>query len=70
MKYLIIVEEAETGFSAYCPDLDGCVATGATRSEVESLIKEAIEFHIEGLKNEGYPVPVPKTYSKSITVAA
>lgn len=61
MKYLIIVEETESGFSAYCPDLDGCIATGTTRSEVESLIKEAIEFHIEGLKKEGYPVPVPKT---------
>ncbi len=70
MKYLIVVEKTETGYSAFCPDLDGCAAAGETRDEVERLMKEAIEFHIEGLKIEGHEVPLPKTYSKNIEVAA
>ena len=50
MKYLIIVEKTNTGYSAYSPDLDGCVATGGTREEVEQAMREAIEFHLEGLR--------------------
>ena len=70
MKYLIVVEKTETGFSAYSPDLLGCVATGATEEETEANMKEAIEFHVEGLKQEGFPVPQPSTKSAYIEVAA
>ncbi|GAH35372.1 unnamed protein product, partial [marine sediment metagenome] len=62
-RYLIVVEKTETGYSAYSPDLDGCVATGATRKEVEKTMREAIEFHLEGLKLEGLPVPEPHSFS-------
>lgn len=70
MKYLIVVEATSTGFSAYSPDLPGCVSTGATREEVESNMREAIAFHIEGLKQEGEPVPGPSSSSAYVEVAA
>ena len=70
MKYLIVVEKTETGFSAYSPDLLGCVATGATEEETEANMKEAIAFHVEGLKQEGFPVPEPSAKSAYIEVAA
>ena len=57
MKYLIVVEKTETGFSAYSPDVPGCVSTGRTEEETETKMKEAIEFHVDGLKREGLPVP-------------
>jgi predicted RNase H-like HicB family nuclease len=60
-RYLIIIEPTETGFSAYSPDLPGCIATGATRQEVKDAMQEAIEFHIEGLRLEGELVPEPQT---------
>jgi len=60
-KYLIIVEKSESGFSAYSPDLPGCISTGKTIEETEVNMKEAIEFHIEGLKLEGYEIPLPNT---------
>jgi len=63
MQYLIVIEKTETGYSAYSPDLDGCVATGATKQDVEQNIREAIEFHLEGLRREGYRVPSPSSYS-------
>lgn len=69
-KYLIIVEKTETGYSAYSPDVPGCGSTGRTKEEVERNIQEAIQFHIEGLRGEGYPVPEPSTYSSYIDVAA
>ena len=69
MKYLIVVEKTETGFSAYSPDLLGCVATGATEEETEANMKEAIAFHVEGLKQEGFPVPQPSTKSAYVEVA-
>jgi len=69
-KYLVIVEETSTGYSAYSPDLPGCGTTGSTREEVEKNIREAIEFHIEGLRQEGNPVPEPSSYSSYIDVAA
>jgi predicted RNase H-like HicB family nuclease len=62
-KYLIIIEETATGFSAYSPDLQGCVSTGQTREEVEENMREAIAFHLEGLREEGQAVPEPHTYS-------
>ena len=59
MDYLIIIEETSTGFSAYAPDLPGCIATGKTIDEVRTRMREAIEFHIEGLQLEKLPVPAP-----------
>ena len=70
MKYLIVVEKTETGFSAYSPDLLGCVTTGATEEETEANMKEAIAFHVEDLKEEGLPVPQPSTKSAYVEVAA
>lgn len=58
-RYLIIIEDTASGFSAYSPDIPGCVATGGTRDEVEREMRDAIEFHIEGLRLSGYPVPEP-----------
>ena len=60
-KYLIVVEKTETGYSAYSPDVLGCGSTGRTKEEVERNIQEAIKFHIEGLREEGYPVPKTST---------
>ena len=70
MPYLVVVEEGATSFGAYVPDLPGCVAAGETRDEVLRLIREAIEFHIEGLKQEGQPVPPPSSTSAVVEVAA
>lgn len=61
MKYLVIIEKTDTGYSAYSPDITGCVSTGATRDEVERNMREAIEFHLEGLRKEGYEVPEPSS---------
>jgi predicted RNase H-like HicB family nuclease len=61
MKYLVIIEPTPTGFSAYSPDLPGCASTGATRDECENHMREAIEFHLDGLREEGEPIPKPKT---------
>jgi len=69
-KYLIIVEEAETGYSAYSPDVPGCGSTGKTKEEVERNIQEAIEFHLEGLREEGYEIPEPSSYSAYVEIAA
>jgi predicted RNase H-like HicB family nuclease len=68
MQYLIVIEKTTTGYSAYSPDLDGCVATGQTKQEVEQNMREAIEFHLEGLRQEGYSVPPPSSYSTYIDV--
>ena len=70
MQYLVILETSENGFGAYVPDLPGCVAVAETREEVISLIQEAIEFHIEGLKKSGDPIPKPKSQSELIDVHA
>jgi predicted RNase H-like HicB family nuclease len=69
-KYLIVIEETGTGYSAYSPDLDGCVATGKTREEVEHEMQEAITFHLEGMAQGGEPIPEPHTYSKYVEVPA
>ncbi|MFW5883491.1 MAG: type II toxin-antitoxin system HicB family antitoxin [Verrucomicrobiota bacterium] len=69
-KYLIIIEKTSTGYSAYSPDLPGCVSTGATREEIERNMKEAIEFHLEGMQAEGYPIPVPASESAYLEVAS
>ena len=58
-RYAVVIERAPNNYSAYVPDLPGCIATGATIEEVECEIREAIEFHIEGLRDAGEPVPEP-----------
>jgi predicted RNase H-like HicB family nuclease len=61
MRYAIIIEQAEGNYSAYVPDLPGCITTGNSIAEIEQNIREAIEFHLEGLREEGLPIPVPST---------
>jgi predicted RNase H-like HicB family nuclease len=70
MKLLEVVEQTATGFSAYSPDMPGCVATGPTRPDVELTMREAMEFHIEGLRAEGLATPEPHTYATVVEVAA
>lgn len=61
MRYVIVIEKTPNNYSAYPPDLPGCAATGATLAEVQQQIKEAIEFHLEGLREEGLPIPEATT---------
>ena len=70
MRYAIVIENAGSNFSAYVPDLPGCVATGATLEEAEGAIREAIEFHLEGLREDGTPVPEPSSRVNYVEVAA
>ena len=70
MRYLVVVEKGSTSFGAHVPDLPGCIAVGETKEEVLTLIREAIEFHIEGLKEDGLPVPVPASTSELVEVQA
>jgi len=70
MRYLVVVEKGPTSFGAYVPDLPGCVAAADTKDEVLSLIREAIEFHIEGLKQDGKPVPAPSSTGEVVDVDA
>ncbi|HZI20162.1 MAG TPA: type II toxin-antitoxin system HicB family antitoxin [Pyrinomonadaceae bacterium] len=70
MRYAVIVEEGESSFGAYVPDLPGCAAVGETREEVLRLIQEAIEFHIEGLREGGQPVPAPSSKIEYVEVRA
>ena len=65
-KCLIVIERTESGYSSYSPDLPGCVSTGKSREEAENNMREAIEFHVEGLRKEGYPVPEPQTTSSYV----
>jgi predicted RNase H-like HicB family nuclease len=68
MRYGIVIEEGATSYGAYVPDLPGCVAVGETLEEVETLIREAIQFHIEGLRAEGLPVPEPTSRFEFVEV--
>jgi predicted RNase H-like HicB family nuclease len=70
MRYAVVIEEAGSNFSAYVPDLPGCVATGSTLSEVEEAIREAIAFHLEGLREEGASIPKPSSQVEYVEVAA
>lgn len=70
MQYLIVIEKTETGYSAYSPNLPGCVLDRATREEVEQNMREAVEFHLKGLKLEGLEIPQPTTSSAYVGVAA
>ena len=70
MRYAIVIEKAEHNYSAYVPDLPGCVATGATAEQAEAEIREAIEFHIEGMREDGLPIPEPASKVEYVDVAA
>jgi predicted RNase H-like HicB family nuclease len=70
MKYLIILEKTSTGYSAYSPDLPGCVSAGDTAEETEANMREAIQFHIEGMREEGLAIPIPQSRASYIEVAA
>jgi predicted RNase H-like HicB family nuclease len=70
MRYLVVVEKGPSSYGAYVPDLPGCVAAGETKDEVLSLIREAIELHLEGLKEEGQAIPAPSSYSELVEVDA
>lgn len=70
MKYAVVIEQGKTGFGAYVPDLPGCIATAKTRDEVVALIREAINFHIEGLQLNGLEIPKPSSAIEFIDVAA
>jgi predicted RNase H-like HicB family nuclease len=69
MRYAVVIEKAENNYSAYVPDLPGCVATGATPEQAEAEIREAIEFHIEGMREDGVPIPQPESTVEYIEVA-
>jgi predicted RNase H-like HicB family nuclease len=69
-RYLIVIEETSTGYSAYSPDLPGCVATGSSRDEVEREMHHAIEFHIEGMRLAGNQIPKPRSQASYCEVAA
>jgi predicted RNase H-like HicB family nuclease len=70
MRYAVVIEKASNNFSAYVPDLPGCVATGDTVEEVEGLIREAIALHMKGLREDGLPVPSPSSHVEYVEVAA
>jgi predicted RNase H-like HicB family nuclease len=67
-RYLVVIEKTDNNYSAYSPDLPGCVATGATEDEVERNISEAINLHIRGLVEDGLPVPDPGSTARYVTV--
>jgi predicted RNase H-like HicB family nuclease len=66
MRYAVVIEKAESNYSAYVPDLPGCVATADTVKAVEAEIRDAIRFHIDGLKEDGLPVPAPTALAEYI----
>ncbi len=68
MRYAVVIEKAEGNYSAYVPDLPGCVATGATTAEVEKEIREAIAFHMDGLREDGLPLPEPTSLCEYVEV--
>ena len=70
MRYAVVIEKAPSNYAAYVPDLPGCVATGASLEETESLIREAIEFHLEGLRAEGLSIPPPSSQVEYVDVPA
>jgi predicted RNase H-like HicB family nuclease len=70
MRYAVVIEKSEHNFSAYFPDLPGCVAAGATLEEVEREIRDAIAFHLEGMREDGLPIPVPTSTVEYIELAA
>jgi predicted RNase H-like HicB family nuclease len=70
MRYAIVIENAGENFSGYVPDLPGCVATGTTVEEAEQALREAIDFHLQGMREDGSPIPPPSSRIDYIEVAA
>ena len=70
MQYTVIYEAGETSYGAYVPDLPGCIAVAETKAEVEILIREAIEFHLDGMREDGQAIPSPTSSSQLVEVAA
>lgn len=70
MRFAVVVEKAGNNYSAYAPDLPGCVATGSTVKEAEQEILEAIKFHIDGLREDGLPIPAPSSVVEYLEIAA
>jgi predicted RNase H-like HicB family nuclease len=70
MRYAVVIEKAGSNYSAYVPDLPGCVATGATVEEVQREIREAIAFHLEGMTEDGLPIPAPTSKVEYVELAA
>ena len=70
MRYAIVIEKAENNYSAYAPDLPGCVATGVSLEEAGAEIREAIEFHLEGLREDGAQIPLPQSRVDHVEVSA
>lgn len=70
MQYAVVIEQGSTSFGAYVPDLPGCVAVGETEAEVRVLIREAIAFHIDGMREDGDPIPKPSAHVEYVEVAA
>ena len=68
MRYAIVIEKAENNYAAYVPDLPGCVATGKTVEETEQLIRESIEFHLRGMREDGLPIPEPASRADYVEV--
>lgn len=66
MRYAIVIEKAGSNFSAYVPDLPGCIATGATVPEVEAEIRDAIRFHLDGMKEDGFVIPMPTSIAEYV----
>ncbi|NIP17230.1 MAG: type II toxin-antitoxin system HicB family antitoxin [Xanthomonadales bacterium] len=70
MKYAIVIEKTKSNYSAYVPDLPGCIATGETVPETEQQIRQAIELHLQGMKEDGLPIPEPSSSVEYVEVAA
>ncbi len=70
MRYAVVIEKAGANYSAYVPDLPGCVATGSTIAETEASIREAIELHLSGMREDGTPIPPPSSKVEYVEVAA
>ncbi len=70
MKFAVVIEFVENNYSAYVPDLPGCIATGSNLAEVEQAIREAIAFHLDGIREDGLPLPVPSSHVEYVDVAA
>jgi predicted RNase H-like HicB family nuclease len=70
LRYAIIIEKAESNYSAYVPDLPGCIATGGTIEEIKRLMQEGIEIHLQGMREDGLPIPAPTTLVDYADIAA
>ena len=70
MRYAVVIEKGESNYSAYVPDLPGCVAAAETFEEIEKLIREAIEFHLDGMREDGDAIPEPTTHVEYVDVTS